>query len=1038
MAYQPKSYRKFLAGSVSAALVASAIGPVAANAAGFSDVSEDNVHYEGIMALTEKGLLKGYEDGTFKPAQKITRGQVAKIMARLIEGEGELEQVFDDVPVTADEELVRAAHEVFNAGVFTGNNGNLKPADNITRQQMAKVLVEAFDLEHSDKYENNLTDLDTAYEEYREYIQILVENGITQVADGKFRPLEHVSRAQFATFVYRILNATAEEEVTAADIEAVTFVDENTLEVTFNGTLTEVNKEDFSIEGVEIESVEIKASAAEEAAKTVVVIKTKTKLEEGKSYTVAYKGETTEKTKVEVPVVTPAVESVSAINLTQYVVKFNKEVEKTSAEDKTNYTFDNAALGASNKVELNADGKSVTVTLANKVDNQSVKSVTVKNVKDVNGKAITEFKGEVKFEDFTVPTVTSVTSAGPSKFKVTFSEPVDTTTAENIANYSVNNGQYFIKSATKTGLNEVVVDLYSTLTAGEYEVKIANVKDLAGYKISDTTLKLVQVEDKDAPTVAKVVSATPTEVVLEMSEDVTATGTSIKDSIYHTNSSNKASDVKVEGKKVTITFSEANKLPNGTAYLYIGKDLFVDGWGNKNAEYNTSLNVVADTVKPTVEKVEATADNTIKVTFSEKVNEASAETAGNYTILDNTGKKVDVTINPVLDATAKVVTLNLSKSLTGGIYTVAIENVKDLANNTIDKVTANVAVKDTTPPTVTATGTKYSDKKIVKISFDEPMATTGTGSVLDLANYSIGGKYLNTTKAKISLTDEGKAVLIDLTDAIAAGELSGMPTSVTVGKVADVSGNFTSAFSNDVTLSEASEFGISKVEAVDTKTVKVYLEDALSKFEADDFVLKAGSTTITPASVVFANVDGKGVITYTLADADKLGTDGKKGTDSITVETVADASTINSANAFGVKVKAGHAPVPATDKIVATLEKFNHDSDDSTADVEDVKLTFTDTDGDGKIDKSETATIKLKFSEAMDASTISKLTFEVAGFTVTNVALDTTDTSVIVITATANEDNTDPKPTVKQVANIADLNGVVVAGGSSWKVAKVN
>ncbi|MBY6270477.1 S-layer homology domain-containing protein, partial [Parageobacillus thermoglucosidasius] len=149
MAYQPKSYRKFLAGSVSAALVATAVGPVVANAASFSDVNPNDSHAANINALVELGYIKGFADGTFKPYQSITRGQVAKIFARILTDQGfkapdKIEQVFDDVPLDAkDQELVKAAAIVKAAGVMTGSQGKLNPAQNITREQMAKVLVEA-------------------------------------------------------------------------------------------------------------------------------------------------------------------------------------------------------------------------------------------------------------------------------------------------------------------------------------------------------------------------------------------------------------------------------------------------------------------------------------------------------------------------------------------------------------------------------------------------------------------------------------------------------------------------------------------------------------------------------------------------------------------------------------------------------------------------------------------------------------------------------------------------------------------------------
>ena len=68
-----------------------------------------------------------------------------------------------------------------------------------------------------------------------------------------------------------------------------------------------------------------------------------------------------------------------------------------------------------------------------------------------------------------------------------------------------------------------------------------------------------------------------------------------------------------------MTFT-TNKLPNGTAYLTIEKELFKDSWGNKNAEVkDLALTVTVDKVKPTVKSIKASDDKTIVIEFSEDI-----------------------------------------------------------------------------------------------------------------------------------------------------------------------------------------------------------------------------------------------------------------------------------------------------------------------------------------------------------------------------------------------------------------------------------
>lgn len=389
MAYQPKSYRKFLAGTVSAAVVASAIAPVAS--ASFTDVA-GSVHANDIATLVAKGYIKGYADGTFKPDKPLTRGEAAIIFSRILKDAGvkapEQGAGFPDVPASKAE-LAEAVAIVKAAGVMGGDEkGNFNPNANITRQEMAKVVVEAFKLTKPANHTTKITDLDKAGSWAREYIQTLEANGVTK--NTEFAPKQNVTRGQFASFVVRAMDV--KKEVSAADITAVKLVDEKTLEVTFNGELKEVKKEDFAIQGVEIDSVSIKAAAAAEAKTTVVVIKTKTKLEEGKTYSVSYKGQTTDKAKVDVPVVTPKVESVSVIADNKIEVTFN-----TTVSDKTSVS--NFEVSGRTVTSVQVNGSKVVLTLNSVMVDGTNYTVTVKDVYNKSEtKKLDAFSYTLKYE----------------------------------------------------------------------------------------------------------------------------------------------------------------------------------------------------------------------------------------------------------------------------------------------------------------------------------------------------------------------------------------------------------------------------------------------------------------------------------------------------------------------------------------------------------------------------------------------------------------------------------------------------------------
>ncbi|WP_374963864.1 S-layer homology domain-containing protein [Lysinibacillus sp. RS5] len=299
MANQPKKYKKFVATAATATLVASAIVPVA-SAAGFTDVA-NNSHEEAINALADAGIINGYADGTFKPNQTINRGQVVKLLGRWLETEGfevpadwDTKQRFNDLPLTAEKELVKYAALAKDAGVFAGSNGNLNFTQTMQRQQMAVVLVRAineiYELDLVKEYKakgfkSQISDLDAAFSaEQREAITALEYAELTNAANlpGKaFNPANSITRGQFASFLYRTINL----EVTSPASASVKAINNTTVEVTFDEEVENVQALNF-----EIKDLEVKNAAVKQTNKKVVVLTTAPQTAD-KEYTVSLNAE---------------------------------------------------------------------------------------------------------------------------------------------------------------------------------------------------------------------------------------------------------------------------------------------------------------------------------------------------------------------------------------------------------------------------------------------------------------------------------------------------------------------------------------------------------------------------------------------------------------------------------------------------------------------------------------------------------------------------------------------------------------------------
>ncbi|WP_419961313.1 S-layer homology domain-containing protein [Psychrobacillus sp. BM2] len=170
----------------------------------FTDILNNNPYITEINYLTSNGVITGYKDGTFKPNNDITRKNAAVIISRIMK-DIDLNKVtdpnFKDVPKTHPYYKEIAA--VANLGIVNGKeNGYFDPNGKLTRAQMAKILVNAYNL--SGTTDKKFTDVPSKHWAAND-INILTATGVTTgFNDGTFKPETPISRMHFSVFLYRI------------------------------------------------------------------------------------------------------------------------------------------------------------------------------------------------------------------------------------------------------------------------------------------------------------------------------------------------------------------------------------------------------------------------------------------------------------------------------------------------------------------------------------------------------------------------------------------------------------------------------------------------------------------------------------------------------------------------------------------------------------------------------------------------------------------------------------------------------------------
>ncbi len=107
----------------------------------FSDVSASDWYGTTVATLSAMDIVRGYEDGTFRPNAPITRAEFAAIATRFFEETGaEYEPgTFEDV--TGDEWFANAIADAVELGLIGGYpDGTVRPNNNITRAEACAVV----------------------------------------------------------------------------------------------------------------------------------------------------------------------------------------------------------------------------------------------------------------------------------------------------------------------------------------------------------------------------------------------------------------------------------------------------------------------------------------------------------------------------------------------------------------------------------------------------------------------------------------------------------------------------------------------------------------------------------------------------------------------------------------------------------------------------------------------------------------------------------------------------------------------------------
>ncbi|MGG0814074.1 S-layer glycoprotein [Paenibacillus alvei] len=665
---------------------------------------------EKFDALKEAGVFSGYPGTTdAKLGQEMTRAEFAKVLVKLF-GLKEIhgQYSYKDKNYDAKNWAAPFIEAVTAEGLMQGKDLTKKIFDfngKITVEEASKTLVTALKLEPVKDAQNKATDW------AKGYFEAAVNAGLFS---KDVNPKANATRAQLVEAAFAADEMTKGPKVTSYKV-----IDSKTVE--------------FTMSDKEVQKVTLD-KALEPNKETEVTFTYKNK--EGKEFKIT--------TKVTYTITAAQkIESVTAENLKEVIVKFDGSLDKKSAEKADNYEVKDVKIDSAKLIDKNTVYVLLKEEDSSTMKNQKEIELKVKGVQ--NEDKSKTFDEKVKFTpmDVKTPEAKEVVGLGTKAFKVVFSEPVKKSGVFTTSNYKVD-GKTVSASVKYVYPNIAIVS--TDLAVGEHKLTVSNVEDFSGLKIAPVEKTFTIAEDTTAPEVVSAKAKDPMELEIEFNETVKSIG-----KIYHGNSSN-TGEVEIKDNIVTVKFEKSKALYLGENTVHIEG---VTDYSNNKANREVKVNPSLDAERPEVEKVELkNSDHQIILTFNKELDAASATNRDNYILKDKDGKffKHDgvnrndgkILTTPTYKKDKKTVTIDLIKPLDEGDYILEVNGVKDNAyvSNTMlpfsKKITADAKTSSA------RAWTNYDgNQDYIYIQFPKAVKTDGDGDATVKAKYTVFGKSLN-------------------------------------------------------------------------------------------------------------------------------------------------------------------------------------------------------------------------------------------------------------------------------------------------------
>lgn len=174
----------------------------------FNDIPSNHWANQALKSLSAKHIVTGTTDTMFSPEAKTTRAEFAALLVRALGLKASKPALFHDVDQSAW--YVDAVAAAYESGLIGGRSEmEFAPLANMTREEMAAMLVRAYEFKTASKLEQgdvSLVDSSLISGWAKGQVQAAVNKGLMNgIGNSKFAPQELTNRAQSAQAIYNLL-----------------------------------------------------------------------------------------------------------------------------------------------------------------------------------------------------------------------------------------------------------------------------------------------------------------------------------------------------------------------------------------------------------------------------------------------------------------------------------------------------------------------------------------------------------------------------------------------------------------------------------------------------------------------------------------------------------------------------------------------------------------------------------------------------------------------------------------------------------------